>query len=42
MKRAASLGSCVQLEPLTLEFSWDCPRVLFLKQWHVAQTSRFA
>jgi len=41
MKRAASLGNCVQLEPLTLEFSWDCPRVLFLKQWHVAQISRY-
>ncbi len=42
MMVAASLGSYVQLESLTLEFSWGCPRVLFLKQWHVAQTSRSA
>ncbi len=42
MKVAAFLGSCVQLVPLTLEFFWDCPRVLFLKQWHAAQTSRSA
>lgn len=42
MKVAAFLGSCVQLEPLTLEFFWDCPLVLFLKQWHAAQTSRSA
>ncbi len=42
MMVAAFLGSYVQLEPLTLEFSWDCPRALFWKQWHVAQIFRYA
>jgi hypothetical protein len=42
MKVAVFLGGCVQLEPLTLEFSWDCLRVLFWKQWHVAQIFRYA